>query len=149
MEQLLVDPTEAGSAPAMAAVAARLGQEAKDGAFTFVVTGVEESRSLGAVTPVGKFVTLTVFITNDSRNAQAYFSGNQRIFDSTGRNFGNDTNAELSANGGAAFEGIAPGNTAIVTIVFDVPIEFSPAAVELHDTRFSRGVKIDVRSGGD
>ncbi|VFA96619.1 Telomeric repeat-binding factor 2 [Nocardia cyriacigeorgica] len=40
---------------------------------------------------------------------------------------------------------INPGNSVDVTIVFDVPVDTVPAALELHDSMFSGGAKVALR----
>ncbi|QXQ15896.1 DUF4352 domain-containing protein [Skermania piniformis] len=134
-----------GKATAIAAdSAAPLGTEVRDGKFGFVITGVEPNvPSVGdnpylEQTAQGKYVLVHVDVTNTSDKPQSYFGDNQKLIDTQGRQFSNDTAAELVMNPNIRFE-INPGNRMSTTLAFDVPPDSQPEQIEFHDSMFSDG----------
>lgn len=138
------------AAPTPSAPLPGIGAEARDGDFAFVVTQVEQGvTSVGTnpyltKSPQGQFILVHVDVTNSSSSAQGYFSSNQKLTDQQGREFANDTEAEIYAMDDYVVGDINPGNTASVIIVFDVPLDAVPATVELHDSMFSSGVEVSL-----
>jgi len=139
----------AGAADSSKSVAG-IGSEVRDGKFAFVVTDIETGVTQAGDNPYvnkvpqGQFVFVHVDVTNIGDKAQSYFGSNQKLYDAQGREFSNDTAAEIYANENFTVGDINPGNTASVIVVFDVPVDAQPKTVELHDSMFSGGATVSV-----
>ncbi|MEV6067427.1 DUF4352 domain-containing protein [Nocardia sp. NPDC052001] len=130
--------------------AAAAGSEVRDGKFAFIVTSVDPAvAALGdneilRKTAQGEYVVVHVDITNTGDKAQSYFGDNQKLIDDQGKQYSNDTAAELAVNTSLTAE-INPGNKLSVSIPFDVPKGTIPAAIELHDSAFSGGARVALK----
>ncbi|MFC9833391.1 DUF4352 domain-containing protein [Rhodococcus sp. NPDC127530] len=148
---------DAGSAaaptviPAVQEPTAGIGAEVHDGKFAFVVTGIETGLSSIGDNPYlaedadGQFILVHVNVTNISGKPQSYFGSNQTLVDVLGREFTNNTMAAINVDAENAIGGdINPGITKSVTIVFDIPVDATPKAIEVHDSMFSGGATISL-----
>ncbi|OZC50745.1 hypothetical protein CH267_22050 [Rhodococcus sp. 06-621-2] len=142
----------ATSAPTPEQSAPGIGQEVRDGKFGFVVTGVETGVTTLGDNPylqkdaLGQFVLVNVTVTNVSDRSQTYFGSNQKLIDTQGREFENDTMAAINLEAETAIGGdINPGLSRDITIVFDIPVDAVPATLEVHDSMFSGGAEIALR----
>ncbi|WP_241387002.1 DUF4352 domain-containing protein [Rhodococcus sp. CH91] len=140
-----------GSALQDDAPAAGIGTEVRDGKFAFTVTNVETGQTQAGTNPYankvpqGQFVFVHVDVKNIGDRPQSYFGGNQKLIDAQGREFADDTEAEIYANEGNYTIGeINPGNAVSVILVFDVPADAQPKSLELHDSAFSNGVTVNI-----
>jgi hypothetical protein len=128
---------------------ATVGEPARDGKFEFVVTKVEPPvKSLGGdfggEEAQGDFVVVRVDVTNIgdapstlSSGSQYAYAGDARYADSHIFGFENSDRAFL--------ENINPGNKVTnVPIVFDVPPGTKLTHLELHDSPFSGGVRVNL-----
>ncbi len=128
---------------------AGIGEEVRDGKFAFAVTSIETGYSRLGDNPYlarnaqGQYVLVRILVGNVSDRPQTFFSSNQKLIDAQGRTFNNDSMAELNLenNDGWVSE-INPGNAIEATVVFDIPADARPAAIELHDSAFSGGVRV-------
>jgi hypothetical protein len=125
---------------------AKIGKPVKDGKFTFTVRKMDASTTYGEnifqQRAEGVFVVLTVKVTNHGDEAQTFEATNQYLFDGRGRKFDAETGA-FTAND-VFLNSINPGNSVTGKIAFDVPKKTKIAAVELHDSIFSAGVRVDL-----
>ncbi|MCX0274232.1 DUF4352 domain-containing protein [Nocardia zapadnayensis] len=117
------------------------GSEVRDGKFAFVVTQVDPPvKSVGGdylgKAAQGEFVLVHIDVTNTSDQPQSYLGSNQKLIDAQGREFTNDTEAEIYSNDDV-FTDINPGNKFSVILAFDVPVGTQAAALEFHDSMFS------------
>ncbi|MGX7731889.1 DUF4352 domain-containing protein [Rhodococcus sp. 2H158] len=139
-----------GSSPDSGAAPAGIGNEVRDGKFAFTVTDVETDITQAGDNPYankvpqGQFVFVHVDVKNIGDKAQSYFGSNQKLIDVQGREFNNDTEAEIYANDNFTIGDINPGNTASVIVVFDIPTDAQPKTVELHDSMFSGGATVNI-----
>lgn len=132
-------------------VATGLGTEVRDGKFGFVVTKVEtglatigKGSSWFSETAEGQFVVVYVDVTNTSNKSQYYASSNQVLIDEQGREFTNNFSAEFGLEGNDKGAGdINPGITRSTRVVFDIPVGAVPVAIEVHDSMFSGGARIN------
>ncbi|MGC9669342.1 DUF4352 domain-containing protein [Planosporangium sp. 12N6] len=137
--------------PTRAQAHARLGQPARDGQFEFTVRSMACDRptvgdQLFHKAAQGRFCLVTVDVRNVGTRPRSLSGGNQ-IATGPGRvAYRNDVLAELYANRNTKtfYENISPGNSVTGTLVFDIPTGARITALELHDSRFSRGVTVDV-----
>ncbi|MBF6148035.1 DUF4352 domain-containing protein [Nocardia nova] len=139
------------SAPRGPVVAAP-GSEVRDGKFAFVVTAIDAPVStLGEnqflrKTAQGEYIVVHVDVTNIGTKPQSYFGSNQKLIDDQGRQYTNDTMAEIDINDrGVIGADINPGNKISVAIAFDVSPGTVPASIEFHDSMFSGGARVAVR----
>lgn len=116
-----------------------LGQPAKDGKFTFVVTKVSHASHLGISDAQGEFIVLTVKVTNHGTKAQMLDASSQKII-ADGKTY----SADGSASSDAFLEDINPGNSVTAKIAFDAPKGTKPTQAVLHDSPFSNGVRISI-----
>ncbi|MEU4823509.1 DUF4352 domain-containing protein [Actinomadura sp. NPDC023710] len=129
---------------------AKIGQSVKDGKFTFVVTKVStRTSSIGpegvGKKPQGKFVLVNMKVTNHGKEAQTFDGDSQKLL-AGDKEYSADTEAAIYLESARSLlEEINPGNTVNGTVIFDVPTEVTPSAIELHDSPFSAGVRVNLR----
>ena len=127
-----------------------IGDEAVDGDFTFVVTSVEDGPPIigtpeFGVEPQGKFVLVTLTVTNNGDSAGSFFGSNQFLIDTEGRKASADDEAAIYLEEAQSFyEEINPGNSLTGVVVFDIAVDAVPASLELHDSAFSGGVTVTL-----
>ncbi|MFC9998627.1 DUF4352 domain-containing protein [Nocardia sp. NPDC127526] len=149
MKDTAINNAPGSSAPAAEDDTAPAGTPVRDGRFEFLVTGVDRDvPSVGdnpylAKTAQGVYVLVHVNITNIATGPQSYLGNNQKLIDDQGREFTNDTGAEVNLNApDLLFTEINPGNTISVLIAFDLPPGTVPTAIEFHDSMFSEGTRV-------
>lgn len=125
------------------------GSPVRDGKFEFVVTKIEPGLKTVGTNPYlqkqaqGQYVLVHTTVTNIGNVPRSYYGGNQTLIDDQGREFTNDTMAEVNVNDSSVIGAdINPGNKLSVVIAFDVPAGAVPAAIEFHDSAFSGGAKV-------
>lgn len=132
-----------------------IGAAAVDGKFTFTVNGVTcglatvgDTTYGGGATAQGQYCKIAVTITNTGDKAQTLFGDNQKLVDAAGREFSPDTTAmiyDAPAEGNGWMSEINPGNTLTANVIFDVPADATLEHIELHDSMFSKGVKVALQ----
>ncbi|WP_043602322.1 DUF4352 domain-containing protein [Nocardia otitidiscaviarum] len=124
--------------------AAPAGSPVRDGQFEFVVTGTERTPTVGdgylTETAQGEYLLVYVDITNTGGEPRSYFGENQKAIDDQGREFTNDTMAELAIDSGP--KELNPGLTISKTIIFDIPVGSRITAIEFHDSALSGGARV-------
>lgn len=141
---------EINESTAKASSAAPAGSEVRDGKFAFVVTQVDPPVStvgdnqFSQQTAQGEYILVHVDITNIGDQAQSYFGDNQKLIDEAGKEYSNDSMAEIAINSDLSAQ-INPGNTKSVVIAFDVPTGTQPAAIVFHDSVFSNGARVALK----
>ncbi|MFD4294404.1 DUF4352 domain-containing protein [Rhodococcus sp. NPDC058532] len=153
-------PTVASGEPGPAAAApeasetpdAGIGSPVRDGKFEFTVTNVETGLSSLGDNPYlekqaqGQFVVVTMTVLNTSGEPKGVSPGDQKLFDTQGREFSADTSAGLNLDTDVAFwDEINPGNAVTLKVVYDMPADAVPASMELHDSMFSGGVDVALQ----
>lgn len=141
----------AAAAPGGGAQPAKTGVEVRDGKFAFTVTKVETGLStIGSgytkSTAQGSYVLVHLTVHNIGTAPQMFSDSSQKLIDAGGRQFGSDSAAAVISlsQEKALLTTINPGNSVTGTLVFDVPTDVKLAAIELHDSPFSGGVKVTV-----
>lgn len=127
-----------------------MGQPAKDGKFTFVVTKVTNSRHIGdsltGSDAQGRFVVVTVNVTNHGTKAQLFDASSQHLI-AAGKTY--DATENVFVDDKAFLNNINPGNGVKAQLAFDVPAGETgasiPKQVVLHDSPFSNGVRINLK----
>jgi hypothetical protein len=131
----------------------KVGEEARDGKFEFVVKSIECGKaSVGenqylTKTAQGQYCLLNVSVKNIGNEKQSLFSANQKLLDSANKEYSADDTATLYAapQGSSWYSDINPGNSVEGSIVFDVPKGVTPTVAELHDSSLSNGVKVTLQ----
>lgn len=116
---------------------------AKDGQFTFTVTGVRRTEHIGdeftGTDAQGEFVVVTMTVLNHGRKAQMLNATDQKLI-ANGKVYSADSGAFTDT---AAFlNNINPGNQVTAHIAFDVPKGTNVNQVVLHDSPYSAGVRV-------
>jgi len=131
---------------------AGIGQAAKDGKFEFTVNSFKCGQSsVGkdflTKTAQGQYCLLNVTVKNVEDQAQSLFSSNQYLFDSSNKKFSADDTATIYAapQSNSWYSEINPGNSVTGDIVFDVAKDADIVSVELHDSAFSGGIKVNLK----
>jgi hypothetical protein len=139
-------------APKPGSGTAGLNQAARDGDFQFTVTGLKCGVShvgsdLIGQDAQGQYCLVSVQIKNIGKKAQTFSDSEQKAYDVKKVEYSVDSAAALYANGNSSvlFEQINPGNTVKGKLVFDVPEGTKLTSLELHDSLFSGGVKVNLK----
>jgi hypothetical protein len=127
------------------------GQPARDGKFEFTVTKIKYGKTQVGdqflnKTAQGQYVLLSVTVRNIGSEAKMFDGYSQKAVGAGGVKYEHDGAAELYANSQAqAFlNTINPGNSVQGVLVFDIPKDAKLVTLELHDSPFSGGVKVDL-----
>ena len=132
--------------------AAPAGTKVRDGKFEFLVESVKSGGAVAGDNPFfqkqaqGEWVVVTVKVTNTSDAPQGFTPSAQKLIDTQGREFETDSTAQIALGGSdvPVWDKINPGNTADVKLVYDMPTDAVPAVLELHDSMFSGGARVQV-----
>ena len=132
------------------AASAGMNTPVRDGKFEFVVTGVQTGLMQAGdnmfldTQPQGQFVVVSMTVTNIGNEPQSFSPSSQKLTDAQGREFENDTSAQISLGGSdiTVWDNINPGNSVQVKVVYDMPTDAVPASIDLHDSMFSGGVTV-------
>lgn len=128
-----------------------IGQEAKDGDFTFKVTKVEPGKDqIGGkdfgTKAQGQFVFVHVTVENHGKEAGTFAGDDQHLVDTQGRKSTADTEAAIYLDDSQSlYEQINPGNSLSGIVIFDIPRDAVPDTIELHDSAFSGGVVVNLK----
>jgi hypothetical protein len=128
-----------------------VGTPVRDGKFEFVVKNVECGKpavgdsSLGE-TAQGQFCLVGVSVKNIGTEPQILSDSDQKAFGSDGAEYNTDSAAGIYANGNnnVWLNEINPGNQIEGVLVYDIPTSARIARLELHDSAFSGGAKVNV-----
>jgi hypothetical protein len=127
------------------------GDAVRDGKFEFVVHSMDCKKTKVGNEYLnkkaqGKFCQISVTVKNIGNESQTFSGGAQKTSDAKGTEFSNDGTAEMYANEDAStfLNEINPGNQAKGNLIFDVPKSTTLTTVELHDSPFSGGVKVNL-----
>lgn len=129
-----------------------VGKAAKDAKLAFKVTKVDKGvKQLGSgkfgARPSGQYVLVFVTVANRTDKAQAFFGDNQILVggaDGTEVYTADTRAASYLRDSKGLYKEIAPDKTVRGVVVFDVPKTTKPTAVELHDSAYSRGVRVTL-----
>jgi hypothetical protein len=141
--------TTAAPAPKPQAPAAGpgIGDPVRDGHFEFTVGKPKQQASYGEQpfqeTAQGVFWLVPVTVRNIGNEARTLEGTWQYGYDDGGRRF--EATSAIFSNDQAFLEDINPGNKVATRIVFDVPKGTKLTRLELHDSPFSGGVRVDLR----
>ncbi|MEV4526299.1 DUF4352 domain-containing protein [Streptosporangium sp. NPDC049304] len=127
-----------------------IGDLVKDGKFAFKITKTEKRTTIGGEflnkKAQGEFLLVHVTVKNIGDEAQAFTGGAQKLYDDRGREFEADDGAAIYLEDSKSlYEDINPGNSVKGIVLFDLAKSVKPVYVELHDSVFSDGVKVELK----
>jgi hypothetical protein len=140
----------AGTPSAQRAQESGIGTPIRDGKFEFTVTKTSTASQVGNSfsnkKAQGEYVLVNVKVKNTGDQAQTFSGADQKLTDRAGHTFSADDEAAIYLEDSKSlYEEINPGNQVNGVVLFDVPRATKPAAIELHDSAFSNGVKVSLR----
>ncbi|WP_392424853.1 DUF4352 domain-containing protein [Barrientosiimonas humi] len=128
-----------------------LNAPVRDGKFEFTVTKVETGKTQIGDQYVGEkaqgqFTLVTVTVKNIGDEPQTLIDTEQQLTDGSGRQYTSNTMAALllPGNENAFITDINPGNNIKAVLVYDMAKGAKPTTIQLHDSMFSGGVKVDL-----
>jgi Domain of unknown function (DUF4352) len=128
-----------------------IGTSVRDGVFEFTVLSLscghnEIVNGWLRATPQGQYCVGELRVANIGGSAQRFADGNQKAYGPDGKTYAADTGAGVVANGSgdAIWNVVNPGNSLSAKVVFDLPPGVTIVWLEVHDSAFSRGVKVWV-----
>lgn len=125
------------------------GTAVRDGKFQFHITAVDPPVTTAGTDPImqktaqGEYLIVHVEVSNIAKVPQSYFDENQKLIDNHGKEYGNDSGADIALNQNLTAD-INPGNRIAVAVAFDVPQGTTATAIEFHDSAFSNGARVAV-----
>ena len=121
------------------------GTPVVDGDFEFVVSDVGTPANWrGDPRPRGQWVIATVTVRNTDDDPQSFMPNNQKLIDSAGRIYMADAVAAVTMNNDSMVIDMKPGFKITMKVPFDVPAGTLPAAIELHDSVFTDGARVQL-----
>jgi hypothetical protein len=121
------------------------GIPVRDGNLEFVVSDVSSpSNWRGDPRPRGQWIIATVMVRNVDNEPRQFLAAHQKLIDSTGHIYAADTQAAVTMNKSPMVIDVAPGHNVTMKVPFDVPAGTQPTTVELHDSVFSNGARVQV-----
>ncbi|GAB0102562.1 DUF4352 domain-containing protein [Nocardia sp. JMUB6875] len=143
--------TSSGGAP-VKPPAPGLNTPVRDGKFEFVITEIQSGvKELGdnqflRKTAQGAYTIVSITVRNISNVPYGFSPGNQYVFDTKNRKFGNDAAAAINLQADTSlYADINPGNSITAQVVFDLPADSEPDHIVLHDSMFSGGTTVSLR----
>jgi hypothetical protein len=140
-------PTAAGD-PARPA---GIGQPARDGTFEFRVGLIQCGRPVVGDDPMleradGQFCLVELTVENVGAEPRMFTDADQKAFNLAGMSYTTDPSAANYINEEELPMDLDPGQRVTVTLVFDIPKDEKLSRLELHDSPFSTGVRVDLTS---
>jgi hypothetical protein len=121
------------------------GSRLHDGNFEFVVSNVSTPANWrGDPRPRGEWIIATMTVRNLDDESQDFAANSQKLIDDDGHIYAADAEAAVAMNSSSMVIKMNPGGNISVKVPFDVPTGTQPKAVELHDSVFSGGVRVQV-----
>jgi hypothetical protein len=130
---------------------AGIGQPARDGTFEFRVGLIQCGRPVVGEAPVlepadGQFCLVELTVENVGAEPRMFSDADQKAFNLAGMSYTTDPSAANYINEEDLPTDVGPGQRITVTIVFDIPKDEKLTGMELHDSPFSTGVRVDLTS---
>jgi hypothetical protein len=128
-----------------------IGDPVRDGQFEFVVSAVncgqeEIVNGILRAQAQGQFCVVELSVRNVGDEGRQFTDGWQKAFGPGGEQYAADTRAGVVANGDgvAVWNVVNPGNSVRAQVVYDIPATATLSTLELHDSAFSGGVRVDL-----
>lgn len=132
---------------------AGIEQPARDGKFEFTVHSAPDcsKTTLGTefinTKAQGVFCLIKVTVSNIGNEPQYMFADNQYAFNASNQKYSADSSAAIYLDEASQtlWDEINPGNKVTGYLVYDVPAGTELTTLELHDSAFSGGVKVNLK----
>jgi hypothetical protein len=125
-----------------------VGQEVRDGNFSFVIAGVERVDVVAdpdfselQKAAQGEYVVVKMTVTNVGAEAQTFFASFNTLSDGSTVYEADD---EAGVYLGNTLVDLKPGDSVDTVVAFDVPKGTDVESIELHDGPFSDGVTVGL-----
>ena len=118
-------------------------QEVRDGKLAFTLINVETASKAEHIDAQGKFVIVTMNVKNIGDAPHTYKADEQKLIDSAGREHEVDSPAATVLNPEDTTK-MNPGFGITVELPFDIPVDATPAVLEVHDFILSGGNVIRI-----
>ncbi|WP_225726106.1 MULTISPECIES: DUF4352 domain-containing protein [unclassified Nocardia] len=121
-----------------------VGKPVQDGVFEYIVTGTETGAKTLSENGISKqargvFTVIVVRVKNISKDKHSFSPSNQVVFDSQNRQH----EADFTTSFSNTYVDIEPGAEITARLVFDMAPDTVAKRIELHDSMFSFGTKVD------
>lgn len=121
------------------------GTPVRDGKFEFVLSDVSTPPDVrGDPRPRGQWIIAMVTVRNLDGEPREFHVNHQKLVDSEGHTYAGDSQAAVAINKSSMVIQLTPGADITMKLPFDVPAGTSPTTVELHDSVFSGGARVEV-----
>lgn len=148
--------TNASNNSKKAPTEAKIGDTVRDGKFEFTVKSLDCGKAeivspdsdILRKTAQGQYCVAALTVKNIGSQQQGFFSSNQKLLDSSSKQYSSDdvaTSYATPSSQQSNWSQINPGNSIDATVVFDIPKEVAPTFAELHDSAYSGGVKVSLK----
>lgn len=126
-----------------------VGDTVRVGDFDVTVTEVEPGlTSIGedflAEEPQGQFVVVRASVTNTGDSAEYFLDGEQQLIDAQDRQHSTSSSAFLMDEESLWLTEINPGNTVEGALLYDIPADASPVALDVSAGLFTDPVRISL-----
>lgn len=116
-----------------------INDEVRDGSFGFTVATINIGiPKTGNRTAQGTFVVVNLMVRNVGKAPRPVYCQNQTLRDFAGKRYDTAVNLESPQDRVT----IEPGYQVRIACAFDVPEGTLPAAIELRDSPYTRGVRV-------
>lgn len=129
---------------------AKVGDAITAGDLSVTVTNVEAGlkrigdEHLGSDAQ-GQYVKVSVSVTNNGKEATYFTESDQHLIDDQDRQHSTSGDSIYLGNDSVLFEQINPGNTVEGIMLFDIPADATPKAVEIDTGLLSNPVRVNVQ----
>ncbi|MEV6273686.1 serine/threonine-protein kinase [Nocardia sp. NPDC051832] len=124
------------------------GSAVRDGKFEFAVTNIESGvPKIGSQKATGSFQVVTMTVRNISDEGKWFTPAGQKLADDNGNQVYPHLLATVLHGANNLHRNtvkLAPGESATIRLVFDVPNTMTPSRLRLQDSPFSGGVSVAI-----
>ena len=134
----------------------KINQQANDGKFGFTVTAfqcgvtqiIQSDNQYEVASPQGQYCEMSLTVKNISTVSQTFDDSSQYIYDSSNKQYSDDSNGTIAANPSSSqfmdLPTVNPGVSISGVLAFDIPKGVTPTYAMLHDSSASDGVKVSL-----
>lgn len=127
----------------------RMGDVVTVGDFAITVDGVEEGLSrvgdeMFGEDAQGQFVKVQVTVENTGNSAEYFFDSEQKLIDDQDRQHSTSSSSWLLDEENLFLAEINPGNKVVGVLLYDIPQDAVPTAVELQANMFGKVARVQL-----
>lgn len=148
--------SSSSSATATSTALPKINQQANDGKFGFTITSlqcgvtqiIQSDNQYDVATPQGQYCEVSLTVKNISTVSQTFDDSSQYLYDSSNKQYSDDSNGTIAANPSSSqfmdLPTVNPGVSISGVLAFDIPKGVTPTYAMLHDSSASDGVKVSL-----